>query len=212
MRSPPTVPPHTPDIAFVLMEHRYNHPCIMVFNELMLLHLRRIRILNKVVMHRRRAAGLMIGGEKASGLPSKRTPNAGETIKGTALVSPARAHWHWAAAAALQSLSVRRCRARTRWRLALVLLWNPTLRKHRWHCKYDETNPELIHTKEALSSEREVVVAIRTDAKAAPGNDAIAPRSSMAMRTGRISMSVRPSIAGRQDRGAMDTDLHSDSV
>jgi len=115
-------------MAALHMEHRYNHPGVIVFGDLLRDHL----------AYRRAEARLR------------------SIVRGSAMLGrvihehfPARpaARWQWAAHQAwlaLRSARALRQRIRNRWHLAVFLLFNPSVRQYRKHARHLlDPNPEI---------------------------------------------------------------------
>lgn len=131
-------------VAALRIEHRYNHPVVLVFGELMIQHLERQRALLRIrtVMGKQQDVNVRrasLGGRKRSVIGSLTAP---------------RSRWQHAAVLALRWSRRRRRTIRNRWQLAHFVLLNPTLRAYRSHAVYKhDPNPELLVAKMRASAE-----------------------------------------------------------
>ena len=147
-------------MSALLMEHRYNHPVVVVFCELMIEHMDQRRAISRlrrtVADHAHTTASPSLYTELQEVEASAHAPGRRLLIGGT---DSHASRWQRAAARALEWKRAHRRRVLNRWRLALFLLLNPRARFLRWHSRgVAETQPELRAVKLALSRTRELRV------------------------------------------------------
>jgi len=141
-------------IAALLLEHRYNHPCAMVFWQLLVHKLELDRVCHRlrriIAAGQYRAQVHLLAEAWPQGSISKAWPElvANALLAVGGLYAPST-RWQLAAATALAWERRRRRRVRNRWRLALFLLDNPSVRCSRRQLPTPawETNPELLAAK-----------------------------------------------------------------
>lgn len=147
------------------MEHRYNHPCVIVFCELMIqrLDVQRAQRRIRAVM----ASGgdapddeaelletVLLDGKRGGGAMTHRKPHGRRWSVMSSLDKPGT-RWQRVVERALVWDRARRRRVLNRWCLVRILLANPSLRLHRWHAKAEDVIGQQPEVQPDLSMARD---------------------------------------------------------